>query len=931
MGKRLTEFIGREEELKLIDELVNEWGTLRLLYIDGPGGIGKTRLLQEVQRRYRGHEHLLIPNDLMDFANRSLHIGVNVGRWIATQFGKNWFSDYLREIDDLSQLEMAGVSQERQAEQVRRTIEIYLACHNRIAKQKRMIFLVDTMEALYNLDALGILVQMTLRTKNTLWIISGRGADKAYNSLAHYNVDTQTRRLCVLKPFSGKEADAYFEQTEIGEYIDDEMREKIRLLSNGRPVMIDLAIDWLEWQMPLPELVDMPVATLEFLANTKTDQWNKLQEEFEGELVRRIQSLAEPEDSIILDMAHLYHYFNADILSYLSGLSAQESKEALADLARLTFVKPKPEGEYALHDEMRRLVNQHVWPFIDPIGTERRDLDLRMASYYQQKLSQLEARLQAVREKLIKAETAGWMAEVFRLRDENLETENQKLLRQAELLFHTLRVDPLQGYQLFVELFDGTSRENRYVLAERMLSQITDNEFKDQFSGEERYGIEIRRVKYLLPQLRVAEGQEILHNLMADYADGGERELDMLTRLANCARLLGSLPQAIEYIERAVAICEAEAKIMAQWGGRIINTAGRMYRLMGKWDKAREYYRRSIDLLIGDRKNQAELAIAYNNIGYVIGLQSNYDSALKYSRRALRMQDPFDLKPDLARTHNTLGILYRGKMDYASSLKHTNQALDIFYSLEDEEWIAKVRAERGITRWYMGDLSQAKADLEKSYQICLEECLQIDLPQIMHAKARLAWQVEEIEQAEQLFHQSAEIGRQVSDYQQAVNSRQGLVELYYAIGCEHHKEGDFEKRDEWYGKAEAMAAQWKNEFEHKGYYFPLYAGSRQRILGNIAYDRADYERALQKYLDAYPRLATRGGYSKYMFPEELDLLQERIDQLPPQLALAWCDRIQEEWQKRDLARDFPEMITVCEISRDDAQWRIPIHEGDENA
>ena len=392
MGKRLTEFIGREEELKVIDQLVNEWGTLRLLYIDGPGGIGKTRLLQEVQRRYRGHEHLLIPNDLMDFANRSLHIGVNVGRWIATQFGKNSFSDYLREIDDLSQMEMAGVSQERQAEQLQRATEIYLDCYNRIAKQKRMIFLIDTMEALYNLDVLGILVQITLRTKNTLCIISGRGADKAYNSLADYNVDTQTRNLCVLKPFSAEEADAYFEQTEIGEDIDDEMREKIRLLTNGRPVMIDLAIDWLEREMPLPELVDTPVATLQSLANSQTDKWNKLQEEFEAELVQRILSLAEREDSTILDMAHVYHYFDADILSYLSGLSAQESEEALADLGRLTFIKPKPKGQYALHDEMRRLVNQHVWPFIGRIGTERRDLDQRMVSYYEEKLSQLEAK-----------------------------------------------------------------------------------------------------------------------------------------------------------------------------------------------------------------------------------------------------------------------------------------------------------------------------------------------------------------------------------------------------------------------------------------------------------------------------------------------------------------------------------------------------------
>src|SRR5512145_1092695 len=47
-------FIDREEELALIDRIVGEWGTRRVICIQAGGGVGKTRLLQEVRNRYLG-------------------------------------------------------------------------------------------------------------------------------------------------------------------------------------------------------------------------------------------------------------------------------------------------------------------------------------------------------------------------------------------------------------------------------------------------------------------------------------------------------------------------------------------------------------------------------------------------------------------------------------------------------------------------------------------------------------------------------------------------------------------------------------------------------------------------------------------------------------------------------------------------------------
>ncbi len=44
-------FINREEELKLAKKLIEQWGTRRVICFEALGGIGKTRILQEIRQQ----------------------------------------------------------------------------------------------------------------------------------------------------------------------------------------------------------------------------------------------------------------------------------------------------------------------------------------------------------------------------------------------------------------------------------------------------------------------------------------------------------------------------------------------------------------------------------------------------------------------------------------------------------------------------------------------------------------------------------------------------------------------------------------------------------------------------------------------------------------------------------------------------------------
>lgn len=936
-------FVGREGELIQIEKLIKESGTRQVVCIHGPGGIGKTRLLEEVYERYARMEGMpLLVADIIDFDDRSLHLSENVERRIARRLGEKAFEPYFRALLDWRKMEAAGVSLEALEQQEERIRQTLVDNFNQVSSRQRVVLRFDTTdkdkleEEIWNR-----LTTFILATKNVLFILAGRDAKDLWLSLQPQL--GQDAKLIELKPLTTEAGEQYLEQKQhlLHTTLGPDLAQKLLFLAGGRPILIDLAVEWLSRDLPRDWMTEKSLEELKSLPPVEMDQQQK---DFEIHLVFRITQMRTPMDRLTLDMSHIYP-INPKMIVDLLTVSETEANALFNDAKTYAFVKTLPDGHISLHDEMRRMVNEYVWPEVDKEEDRRRRVSKLATEYLRREIQTTTNRsrqLATEQEKARQEGNAQAELDAFTTR-ETLERELWTLKEQ--LVFHTLFANTKEGVKTFVEVFDEATKRNRLSF-QKLLLQQTEN-FKKEFTEAEKYEVEIRRVVYLLNERRTAEAKQILDTLMIKYADGDRREVDMLTRLANYAQLSGNLTEAINYLEKALAICEAQPEIMKAWGGTVLNTMGLMHRLMGKWEQAATYYRRGIDL-IGEVGDEARLAAGYNNLGYVIGLQKSYDSARVYCQRAMAMQERLGLRYDSGRTHNTLGIIYRGKQDYLTSVKHTNQALSIFQEFEDKEWVAKAYCERGITRWHIGELQEADADLEKSYQIYLETGLRAELVNILHGRGHVVWELwkakleeteqylesvksnQQVEMAAQYFRESAEIGRQVLDPRQTVNSLEGLVELYYDVGYEYHKQGNTEKRDEWYDKAEEMAAQWKEEFEDQGYYFPLYSGSRIRILGNIAYDRGDYETSLQRYLEAYPRIASPWGYSRYMLPEALIWLQERIDRLLPQLALEWCDRIQEYWEEKKLDRDFPEMISVCEIGRDNAKRRTVSQEGGKN-
>jgi tetratricopeptide (TPR) repeat protein len=913
MRQKYPTFVNREQELKTIQQAIvgkESWGTCQLVFVYGPGGIGKTRLLQKVYADYQENPRLAV-SELLDLFETELRVAENFDRRITEQVDREreHFGPYRQSVQDWMEMEAKGVGWEALTRARERMNAAFLENYRSLAREKRIVLLVDTFdqEVVHGTDVWSHLLDRAQQLENTVLIVAGRWCD-AVLAEAGEKLEKWSVHPLELQGFEQEDANQYFDGTESLVSIDPEMREKIRLLTGGRPILMALAIEWLERSFPLPEIEKMTVEEIRGLSDVELES---LQGRVSEALVKKLLEFKDTVDKVVLNMAWIHRRFDAEILSYLMGMDEKQREQVIAELETLPFTKVRPEGICVLHDSMTELVKTYVWPYVDQDGTRRRSLDERMENYYGEKLETLDQCIADESDKMDWAHRTGDSAAELQAFEDKDRMERQRWVYEVERLFYTLRASPERGVDRFVTAFDKASREYRLGASALLVAEISG--FEDKFSGMKRYVILIRKAEHLVDAARMTEAREILQELMKQYADGGEREVDMLTRLANCAIKLGELPVAIEHLERALSFCQE--KDLHRWIGTVENVMGLVHRRMGRWREAVKYYRASLEHSVPE--DEAQFASALNNLGYVMGLESDYDSALVYCNRALEIRERLGRIEEIGISHNTLSILYRSKGEYETSLRHSVQALSLFERADSKEWLVRSHCELGITRWYIRELDGAWESLSTSLEIANQLGDRTELPNILHRMGHVAWDQDRLEEAEKLLIEGYTIGEEVFDYQQTVNGIEGVVELNYYQGSLEKSE---ELREQYYRRAEEFARRVR-EYEDQGYVFPIYSGSMRRILGNIAYDRGDFEAALDYYMEAYPLMAIRGGYSIYQLQDYLKRLEKRIDGLPPAVALKWCGRLSEDWENRGLDREYSQMIDTCNVCRLDALRR----------
>ena len=125
----MIEFLGRTEELALLAQVMASTSERSVVVISGPGGIGKTRLLQELSVASRA-----IPGvrmlEIVDFDLPIYEIPQIIDRTIARQLPAALFAPYFEAIYLLQVAEEGGVDPIRLAAQTRVADRRFVECFN---------------------------------------------------------------------------------------------------------------------------------------------------------------------------------------------------------------------------------------------------------------------------------------------------------------------------------------------------------------------------------------------------------------------------------------------------------------------------------------------------------------------------------------------------------------------------------------------------------------------------------------------------------------------------------------------------------------------------------------------------------------------------------------------------------------------------------
>ena len=172
--------------------------------------------------------------------------------------------------------------------------------------------------------------------------------------------------------------------------------------------------------------------------------------------------------------------------------------------------------------------------------------------------------------------------------------------------------------------------------------------------------------------------------------------------------------KAIGYLEQAI--------LLDQNYGSAYNNLGLAYENKGDYDKAIEYFQKSLKINLKKLGSEhPNVALNYNNLGFACDGKGDYDEAIEYYKKSLEM----NLKklgpehPSVARDYNNLGDSSRIKGDYDEAIEYFQKALKINLKMLGPEHpdVAVMYSNLGMTYFDKWDYDKAFEYFQKALNI----------------------------------------------------------------------------------------------------------------------------------------------------------------------------------------------------------------------
>jgi len=766
-------FVGRESELKELQKLLKKpYGKVRILFLLGDGGIGKTKLLEEMLKQIPSSVlSIEKPLDLSATEHRSIdgiqmkivEIIENLTRKTG---GNSPFKEFRKENQDTS--------------------EQFNRCLREFCRKKPLVLAFDTFEVLDTVASNWLFADggEGLQVPGLMCIIAGRpnkeGLEKYLENLLVKKIEISGLSFSNTEIFyrkhkidvGSKDAmDFWAERDREDKVVVPETLKFIWDITKGHPLRIEMALNW-------ANLGDISPAgiTAETFENKMMDYVCESGDR--GYLKIGVMEVGHAAFDALACMGVVTRRFDEDLLKYLIefgyirfDIKKHDIKEILEPLEKYFFVKTRVgnrgEQVYQLHDEMARLVQRHVWSYRDQSGSgmERKALLEAVLLYYEQWLVKMD---KMIKEKGAKIERAKNEVQKRDLQNAKIKDEVHKKDIQIERLYYAFKLDALSdpigdgGRRLWFELVNiDDDYINSYLPAEIKKYKA----FYDPAIQYEIYS-RIAQLEFDAGHITQARGEWLRVHKLGLVEKKNAWVASALFGIANCEK---EASVALKKFKQAKRFCE---KYAPDYLPSVNYNIGFSYRKMQDVEKAIEWYKIAWREYQKNSKDKALGAKIVNDLGYAyshkgewelcqrhidegqairdnIKLQLEQEVAILDARlksKKLTKESQTELQDQLARkrkelskariqlglSHNTLGEIYRYQEKLGMSLVNYRIALTQFEMSKAEKWQAKALFSRGETyrrmAWekyrkgdevgYKENTEKAEKDVRESLYIC---------------------------------------------------------------------------------------------------------------------------------------------------------------------------------------------------------------------
>jgi len=717
----LPEIVGREPILARIGQALPPHG-LSVFYLDGEGGIGKTRLLQEVLKRATA-EGVVVFKEPVDLYHYPTHTIDGLARAIRAVipdlFRGIYFWEYDNRLHLYREAQRRGDHEQAQArlQEARQSFEQGMQA---LARQQALVMAFDTLEVLSRADPEGAVLSWLLAllqktAGNITLLLAGRpeaaaGArlrQLAGTALHEIHVgalspEAVTDYLQQLIELLRQQGQARVAQRLAG--LDEATRAKIALLTGGRPILVALTAELLLSSGRLAPIFLEPLTKFQTLTG---EALTRKQQDARDAIIEHLWQLRSPGRETLELLSLTRKGMSAELLADLQAISLDEAQDHLEQLATLSFVKTRPfdeERRVYLHDELYDLL-ETTYP--NPASRARHLAHI--AAWYEEKRQSLIDQLRKAQPEL------------------PIEVLIQKLQNtQIEQVHYLLRHDYNEGLARFVdysidaytlwnfnldlylqgEVRDYLGRYPDSVCAQALAWELALAQVRQALRAERR-----DEARQILETLQDRPGLERIHEAHRDIWQGS---LDIAEAKYSQAEKL--FHQAQPHLSGS-AISESN-RFKARLQTLLYSYWGYLLRLQNRNREAYLIYRQAIPLLrwLDDRHELASLltnqSFCQAESGKVLEAQRLIEDALNLIRH-----EGETYLAGLTWNTKSLIAIRAGKPEEA--LEPARKALEIFRSLanargEGLACLALAQAYRRLALAHTGTPRQQRTEIDEA-------------------------------------------------------------------------------------------------------------------------------------------------------------------------------------------------------------------------